>query len=367
MCCGSVSFLLCAFGVFGCPFRSVRVRPLGGCGPGRFLPPLVARLFRVCRRCAVFFFPRRCAVRGVLGWSVRPFWRFRFLLRRSLGARRCWRCALLGGFRSGGPAPGSGRSRARVPRLGFGVRRSLRRWRLVGGVLWLLSFRCPWCLAAPPLAVFARWRVARSLSGWLALLAAGLCCALARVARVAVSRLRAAASVASAVPLGRFARRSVGLRALSRRSACPSPRLSGRSRVGALRCVCGGPPRRLPRPACAGFAGRVVCGVSFARRRWRGVAPRRLVWVARVGLWPAWRGLAGGGGAPAGPAPLSVVAAAWGFCPRWRSRASGFAAAGPSARWRFAPRAGAPRPAPGFSASFLVAPLRGALPEEMMK
>ena len=139
------------------------------------------------------------------------------------------------------------------------------------------------------------------------------------------------------------------------------------SRAGASFRVRGGSPRRLPRPPRRWLGGCVVCRLPLAAGGWRRLPPRRLVWSARAGLRRSRRGLAGGGGAPAGPAPLSVVAAAWGFCPRWRSRASGFAAAGPSARWRFAPRAGAPRPAPGFSASFLVAPLRGALPEEMMK
>ena len=174
VCCGSVSFLLCAFGVFGGPFRSVRVRPLGGCGPGRFLPPLVARLFRFRGGRAVFLVRRCGSVFGVVGWPVRAFWRSGCLLRRSLGSRWRWRCAVLGGVRSGGPAACSGRSWARFARPGGRVRRSLRRrWRLV--VLGLLS------VFAAGLPAACRARPAAGLAGVLFVacpsrLAAGAAC-----------------------------------------------------------------------------------------------------------------------------------------------------------------------------------------------
>ena len=182
-----------------CPFlrrsvRSLRVCALGWFRARRFVPSVLPVVLRFRGGGAVFFFPRRCAVRGVLGWSVRPFWRFRFLLCRSLGARRCWRCALLGGLRSGGPAARSRSPGWRVPRLGRCVRRSVRRWRLVvpgllavfaaglpaacrsrpaPGLAGVLFVACPSRVAAGAASRRARWFGLRVLAcgprgaGWL--------------------------------------------------------------------------------------------------------------------------------------------------------------------------------------------------------
>lgn len=157
----------------------------------------------------------------------------------------------------------------------------------------------------------------------------------------------------------------VARRAVWRPSSPPGAALA-LSRAGAFGRVRGGSPRRLPFPPRAGFAGRALCRLSGAAGGWRGRAPRSLVWLARVGVRCARPRLARRGGAPAGPAPLSGLAAAGRVCSRWRSRASGLAASRSAARRRCALRAPRPRSAPGFFAAFLVAPLRGAPTNERL-
>ena len=101
-----------------------------------------------------------------------------------------------------------------------------------------------------------------------------------------------------------------------------------RSRVGAPGRVRGGLARRLSRPARAGLGGRAVRRLPLARRRWRGVAPGALVWVARAGLRPARSGLACCRGVAPRRAPLPRFSPARRVRAGCRARPAGLAAAG---------------------------------------
>lgn len=135
VCRGFFSLLLCAVSFGGRVFGPVRVRALGGRGPGRFVPPFLARLFRVCRGGAVFFVPRRCAVFRVLGWPLCPFGRVRVVLRGARCARRRWGGPVVVRVGSGGPAARSRSPGWRVAPLGRRVRRPVRSVAVCRGVV----------------------------------------------------------------------------------------------------------------------------------------------------------------------------------------------------------------------------------------
>ena len=262
----------------------------------------------------------------------------------------------LGSLPSLSPAPG-GRFRRSWRRRVAG---SLVRW-LCGGVLWPLSRSFlplpPCCVPrglawlpgrAPPWAFRSaprrwrcpvRWPFAGSRRPPPPLRSPvrgrGACPPLAAVAGFARRRSSRAWRPRG---LSRFRshRRPFRFAGAGRRARSPpcSPPVAARarSRAGAPGRVRGGLARRLSCPARAGLGWRAVRRLPLARRRWRGVAPGALVWVARAGLRPARSGLACCRGVAPRRAPLPRFSPARRVRVGCRARPAGLAAAGSPTR-----------------------------------
>ena len=184
-------FLVRSFRFRRAAFRAVLSGALGGLRPGRFLPPLVARLVRLGGGGSLRVARGRGRVRPVV---VSPLAARLPWLRRSPGSRRCGRCAVVGGFRPGRSAAGPGSPGWRVARPGGRVRRPLRGCRVVvagllsvfaaglpaacrarpaPGLAGVLFVACPSRVAAGAASRRARWFGLRVLacgprgSGWL--------------------------------------------------------------------------------------------------------------------------------------------------------------------------------------------------------